>query len=566
MSGQALGPGQTSGPDVHACIPCQKSFETANALYAHRSKDHCNELLFDLGHDIVIRVTKADGKFQCPLVECKKEYANVESFRKHSVSKHPNSSVTVGKSDIPRPIKRRRLTTAAFTQKKGCEATLRLGNEVRSTHLATGMGCVPVAFHLTHESISDPVSMQTLVNSSELHSACLKLPFASPSVTSQVGCVVQLHDDEYTITPAPREASALSVSLDEALVKLKQTVSQSWLPRLLDNSDYDEVPNDLLAALNYDIRRRPGLLQAIAKLHAGAIIVDKEVILVLAAEAYGRAKAVDVHGETNLKTIPQPQGSAQYPLTIGVFEEADGHGVKNKLKIGGQHMNILSTMSICLREEQCVDIGPATSVLADSIRPGCARLFFPRDSIRSFMTAFEDKSHVFPITSISSMRQISTGFDDPSSFAPWRAGLAVLETDLTMPATVFTLCDLPHNQGYGSSASSTEKVASRFIQALCIAHLESTPPDFTRAFTFFDSVAKTRERGRNPSKEWGKLAASVDALKLLIEERRGSSALDLAMFHDFSSFANLASNRLSDCNTRLKENVKMRLSQIYGDN
>ncbi|ORY99312.1 hypothetical protein BCR43DRAFT_225683 [Syncephalastrum racemosum] len=211
-------------------------------------------LRYDIIIIVVIRVTKADGKFQCPLVECKKEYANVESFRKHSVSKHPNSSVTVGKSDIPRPIKRRRLTTAAFTQKKGCEATLRLGNEVRSTHLATGMGCVPVAFHLTHESISDPVSMQTLVNSSELHSACLKLPFASPSVTSQVGCVVQLHDDEYTITPAPREASALSVSLDEALVKLKQTVSQSWLPRLLDNSDYDEVPNDLLAALNYDVQ------------------------------------------------------------------------------------------------------------------------------------------------------------------------------------------------------------------------------------------------------------------------------------------------------------------------
>lgn len=73
---------------------------------------------------------------------------------------------------------------------------------------------------------------------------------------------------------------------------MKQTVSRSWLPRLFDNSEYDEAPDNLLAALNYDVRRRTSLLEALAKLQAGTIIVDKEVILVLAGEAYGRAKAV----------------------------------------------------------------------------------------------------------------------------------------------------------------------------------------------------------------------------------------------------------------------------------
>ncbi|KAI8330104.1 hypothetical protein BC941DRAFT_441522 [Chlamydoabsidia padenii] len=64
---------QHSRSDMHICVPCQKSFETANALFAHRSRDHCNELLFDLGHDIVICVAKVNGRFRCPLVECKKE-------------------------------------------------------------------------------------------------------------------------------------------------------------------------------------------------------------------------------------------------------------------------------------------------------------------------------------------------------------------------------------------------------------------------------------------------------------------------------------------------------------
>ncbi|ORY99308.1 hypothetical protein BCR43DRAFT_225764 [Syncephalastrum racemosum] len=102
-----------------------------------------------------------------------------------------------------------------------------------------------------------------------------------------------------------------------------------------------------------------------------------------------------------------------------------------------------------------------------------------------------------------------------------------------MPATVFTLCDLPHNQGYGSSASSTEKVASRFIQNLCIAHLDSAPPDFTSACTFFDSQTRL-------------------------------SALDFAMSYDFSSFANSASERLSGSRYETKsKNVKMRLFQLY---
>ncbi|KAI9498055.1 hypothetical protein BDB00DRAFT_867711 [Zychaea mexicana] len=225
---------------------------------------------------------------------------------------------------------------------------------------------------------------------------------------------------------------------------------------------------------------------------------------------------------------PIPQDVHQ--LMISIFEEVDSHGIKNKLKIGARHMNILSTMSVYLHQDPCIDIGPATSALIDTVRPGRARLFLRRDSIESFMVSFEDKSYMFPPYSISSMRQVSTGFDDASSFAPWRAIIDVLESILTMPATVFTLCDLPHNQGYRVSATSTEKIASRFI------------------------------------KDWDKLAASMTDLKLLIVEHHGLSALTLAMLHDFSSIANLALNRLSDCNTRLKENIKIRLAQLYGDN
>ncbi|KAI9498054.1 hypothetical protein BDB00DRAFT_867709 [Zychaea mexicana] len=95
-------------------------------------------------------------------IECKKEYLNVSSFRKHALLKHPNSNITVAKTDESPAAKRRRITALAFSKNKGCEATLKMGNEARSTHLATAS--IRIAFRDT-----------------------------------QVKCVMQLHDDECTI-------------------------------------------------------------------------------------------------------------------------------------------------------------------------------------------------------------------------------------------------------------------------------------------------------------------------------------------------------------------------------
>ncbi|KAI8391536.1 uncharacterized protein BYT42DRAFT_485886, partial [Radiomyces spectabilis] len=74
---------------------------------------------------------------------------------------------------------------------------------------------------------------------------------------------------------------------DKAVEYLKQSVRKSWLPNLLNKmGDYMEPAKDLQEALNFDFRRRPSFLQAVAKLHTGSIVIDKAVILILVAEAY----------------------------------------------------------------------------------------------------------------------------------------------------------------------------------------------------------------------------------------------------------------------------------------
>ncbi|KAG0172630.1 hypothetical protein DFQ28_007646 [Apophysomyces sp. BC1034] len=71
--------------------------------------------------------------------------------------------------------------------------------------------------------------------------------------------------------------------------------------------------------------------------------------------------------------------------------------------------------------------------------------------------------------SISSLRQLSSGFGKACTFAAWRATLDCLDTDLLQPTTIFTIADIPSNQGYGVSDTSIAKTASRILQYVATA-------------------------------------------------------------------------------------------------
>ncbi|RCH80713.1 hypothetical protein CU097_002723 [Rhizopus azygosporus] len=55
-------------------------------------------------------------------------------------------------------------------------------------------------------------------------------------------------------------------------------------------------------------------------LHSGAIIIDEETVFTIAAEAYCRSTAIDIHGETNLKTLVLP--SIPIPLAFYTAKDA----------------------------------------------------------------------------------------------------------------------------------------------------------------------------------------------------------------------------------------------------
>src|ERR1700730_8787001 len=115
---------------------------------------------------------------------------------------------------------------------------------------------------------------------------------------------------------------------------------------------------------------RANLLHAVAKLHTGALIVDQnDIIFAITAEAYARAKSIDVHGVTNMKSHPTASNCRYGSLSVGVHEEADGNAVKRKLKIGSKSMNVLITLSARLQTSPCVDIGPETSATRCQIHP-----------------------------------------------------------------------------------------------------------------------------------------------------------------------------------------------------
>ncbi|KAI9007882.1 hypothetical protein CLU79DRAFT_535526 [Phycomyces nitens] len=525
-----------------------------------------NKLLTLLLVSIIVR--KTEGTFRCPLVDCQGNYSNVDTFRVHSAAKHPSCQVLSKDNSKPekRAAKKMKAGSSQFSKEEGCWEALKLDTPNLSTLTAASLYCDPVALHVSHETLKDPITIHSLVHAQDLHRVFMRLPLASPNETVPLEISIQLHDQPNSIIPATTSDQCFVHEIDHATALMKKKVATSWIPKWLDKTgNYLEPTHEVLQALNFDYRRRPELLQAVAQLHAGCMIVDKEVVVVIAVEVYARAKSIDAHAETNQKSLPQGTSLYKSALAVGLFEEADGYGDKVKLKVGSNTMNILSTLSVPLRGVRVVDCGPSSSVAVEMIRPETARIFYRQENTEAFLAAFHDPSHMSPPINLSSLRQLTSGFDDVSTYLPWRAILEQFNSDLTMPTTVFTLCDVPSNQGYGSSALSTEKIASRFVQALAMSFLDDmeTQQCFESTQKLLASIDKARGiKEKVPSKDWAALTKFASDLKR--PELKSLSGQALAMVIDFGMVAKLAGSKIPDSNQKVKETVIAKLEQLYG--
>ncbi|KAI8144272.1 hypothetical protein BJV82DRAFT_578297 [Fennellomyces sp. T-0311] len=157
-------------------------------------------------------------------------------------------------------------------------------------------------------------------------------------------------------------------------IALIKDIRLSSLPGLIGDCNYHEPGEDLVKMLDFDFRFAPSLLHAVAKLHTGALVYsEREAAMLLTCEAYSRSKATVVHSETSMKSIPKDGES----IFVGMCEESDGGGAKQKLKIGGKHMNVLSTMSAIIGHDLLINIGPETK-MADANYT----IFYPEENVK----------------------------------------------------------------------------------------------------------------------------------------------------------------------------------------
>lgn len=80
----------------------------------------------------------------------------------------------------------------------------------------------------------------------------------------------------------------------------------------------------------------------------------------------------------------------------------------------------------------------------------------------------------------------------------YRVTLKPFDDDLYQPATIFTLCDIPNNEGYGCSDKSYTKLMSKFLQIIATKVITNNTKfemtDFDDVFIKFELVSSQKKR------------------------------------------------------------------------
>lgn len=102
---------------------------------------------------------KAEGNFQCPIVDCRGSYSNVDTFRVHAAARHPGTEALSRNNNIAekQPTKRRKITLSPFSKEEGCWEVHKLDTPNRLALTAASLYCEPMALHTGHEILQDPI-------------------------------------------------------------------------------------------------------------------------------------------------------------------------------------------------------------------------------------------------------------------------------------------------------------------------------------------------------------------------------------------------------------------------
>ncbi|KAI7902420.1 uncharacterized protein BX663DRAFT_486728 [Cokeromyces recurvatus] len=247
----------------------------------------------------------------------------------------------------------------------------------------------------------------------------------------------------------------------ESLHDIHNILAMSSYVKLLQKRKYVELSAEYSDLLNYDWTFYPHMKYFIAQLLAGSIInnaINNETIMVNTIEVYGRKKSVDIHREPfrNKKhnaiptSLPPPcktSYSDVYPTTLN---SKDGP----TLVIGTQTFNALVTPSIRLDQMTKPSVGGVTtSFQLIGVDPLLTNIYLDKDSVEKAKSLAEtiNATPVSNINIMNQLQQLSTKFDEPSSYYLCRASGPITKSCQCYPYLIYTLYDFDRGRNPGSN-------------------------------------------------------------------------------------------------------------------
>lgn len=142
----------------------------------------------------------------------------------------------------------------------------------------------------------------------------------------------------------------------------------------------------------------------------------------------------------------------------------------------------------------------------------------------------------------------------------YRATLKPFDDDLYQPTTIFTLCDLPNNEGYGCSDKSYTKLMSKLLQIIATKVVTNNTKfemiDFDDVFIKFELIYSQKKKPETNDE-----SDASKTLKLLMEacqrykKEKGEQAdiMEFARSYSLSPIATDASSAVSKANEKIKK-------------
>ncbi|KAI8060402.1 uncharacterized protein B0P05DRAFT_590819 [Gilbertella persicaria] len=317
---------------------------------------------------------------------------------------------------------------------------------------------------------------------------------------------------------------------------------------------YEEIDAEVISLLNADSCITQKQLHLAPKLFTDALIHNKLTLMAITSEVYSKHATIDIHLETS-------DDSLLFALMERTYQR--------KLLIGLHTMNILITCSttIVASRLQEVFVGHQFNVSPTDFTVNSTRVFLRSEEVSSFKKAFSSclqlSSDCLP-PSISCLRQLTSSFNHTSTYAYFRATLDDFNDTRFMPVTVFTLCDTPDQDGYGSNHNSAPRIGSLLLQTTAI-NLSLKRDLSKETISLFQTAYESAQRNED-NESWKIIDQVMNQMNILIEQN-DDKPMKISKFilgTNFSKVANLVGSHLYKANQKVASNIKVRLLDLYG--